>query len=58
MKAELFFETEMVKLLHAIQSQDAASAMLILAQGVDMVNFVLTLIILIILTLIIMKRSI
>lgn len=34
MKAELFFDTEMVKLLHAIQRQDAATAKSILAQGV------------------------
>ncbi|QNE03273.1 ankyrin repeat domain-containing protein [Vibrio vulnificus] len=36
MKAELFFDTEMVKLLHAIQRQDADSAKLLLSQGVDL----------------------
>ncbi len=36
MKAELFFDTEMVKLLRVIQRQDATSAKLLLAQGVDL----------------------
>lgn len=36
MKAELFFDTEMVKLLRVIQRQDAISAKLLLAQGVDL----------------------
>lgn len=35
MKAELFFDTEMVKLLHSIQRQDATSAKSMLAQGID-----------------------
>ncbi len=36
MKAELFFDTEMVKLLRVIQRQDATNAKLLLAQGVDL----------------------
>ena len=36
MKAELFFDTKMVELLHAIQRQDTASAKSMLAQGIDL----------------------
>lgn len=35
MKAELFFDSKMVELLHSIQRQDTASAKSMLAQGID-----------------------